>query len=70
MTDWENDYAASFIYQDLADCSLGAFPVITELEKTSEAKKIDKVENTALKVNVLKKVSIFLFLFMTWIVTI
>lgn len=70
MMDWENNYAASFIYQDLADCSLGAFPVIAELEKTSEVNKTDKVENTARRVNVLKKVSIFLFLFMTWFVTV
>lgn len=55
MMDWENNYAASFIYQDLADCSLGAFPVIAELGKTSEVNKTDKVETTARRVNVLKK---------------
>lgn len=71
MKDWENDYAASLIYQDLADCSLWICPVAAELEETKTVKKVAKLEDENLaNVNVLKKVSVLLFLFITLVTTV
>lgn len=71
MKDWENDYAASLIYQDLADCSLGVYPVAAELEKPKKVKNAAKLEDeNVINVNVLKKVSMFLFLFITLVTTV
>lgn len=44
MLDWENCYAESFIYQDLADCSLGTLPLVAELEKLSNENQNQPIE--------------------------
>lgn len=65
MTNWENNFAASMMYQDLADCTLGTVPVSVELEQAKDAKGEKEIKNenqNTVFVNILKKASIFLFL--------
>ncbi len=71
MTDWENSYAASLMYQDLADCSLGSVPVSTELGQTKvAANEIEHEKQKVIVANILKKASVFLFLIMTLVITV
>lgn len=71
MTDWENGYAASLMYQDLADCSLGSVPVSAELGQTKIVfNEIEHEKQKVIVANILKKASVFLFLIMTLVITV
>ncbi len=79
MKDWENYFAGSLIYQDLADCSLGSVPVLNELEQTEtaetekvvkQAKKKGKKDENVIIVEVLPKASAFLFLILALVTTV
>lgn len=77
MKDWENYCAGSLIYQDLADCSLGSVPVLSELEQTetSETEKIvkqakKKKDENVIIVEVLPKASAFFFLILALVTTV
>lgn len=79
MKDWENYFAGSLIYQDLADCSLGSVPVLTEIEQTQESEKDEKDEKTkkdgnindnVIVVDILPKASAFLILILAMVTTI
>lgn len=78
MKDWENYFAGSLIYQDLADCSLGSVPVLNELEQTNtlevqkvakQSKKNESNDENVIIVDVLQKASAFLFLLAAMVTT-
>lgn len=68
MKDWENDYAAAFFYQDLADCSLEPVPVVVEIQEaknTSTTNDIQKKKQEVTANNFLQKASAYLFVLMS-----
>lgn len=68
MKNWENSFAASFMYQDLADCSIGAMPVVTELEHVADEHNQNEIKKKKLELdaaNILRKASAFFFVAIT-----
>lgn len=71
MQDWENYFASLLMYQDLADCSLGSVPLVTELEQPKNVKENTiKLKNQKhIDINLLEKAGGFWFLLITLVTT-
>ena len=65
MNDWENRLAAAFTYQDIADCTLGSIPAVSNLSDVkADAKEtvLNLDEITLKSADILRKASMFLAL--------
>lgn len=70
MKDWENNFAASFMYQDLADCSIGAVPLANELIQAKNTHKDNELKKKMKEIktkDILRKVSAYLFILISMV---